>query len=302
MRKTGLLSCTTLSAWLLLSTAATAEILFSEDFDDQADWNSSQSSDLLDNWDGRASSNRGGDLEVTYINSAGGHGETGKGFTQFWDSTEPYHMAQGAQIWTSAATFHPPEDFYVGFWYQVDPRWDWGGADRLKIFRIYNHTGSSVIPTWSNFCSEAEDNGSGGTWAVPPGCGMAICTNPSRQWAGCWNDINDGGWHSFIFHFASSGELDTYQVWVDGNESTYGNVSGDFFPDGPFDGSLNFGFSFGGNLSDGGGGVSEMWSRYDNIVVATSFEDVVAFLGVQTTDVTPPVMSSLAPASPQLCE
>lgn len=43
-----------------------------------------------------------------------------------------------------------------------------------------------------------------------------------------------------------------------------------------------YGISFGGNITDGGGGVAEQWTKYDDIVIATTKSEIEHFLGVDS--------------------
>ena len=106
-------------------------VIFGDHFDNQPDWNTSQDGDLLTGWDFSQSGNFGGDFEAGYINSNGAHGGAGKGFTQYWDLRNPIGYAQ--DIWLTKNDINYPNEWYLGYWYQVDPSWDWGNADALKV-------------------------------------------------------------------------------------------------------------------------------------------------------------------------
>ena len=271
---------------LLTTSAASAEVLFGDHFDSQPNWNFSQDGRLLSGWSEAQGQNRGGNYEVGYISSAGAHGGSGKGFIQYWDKTTGYSYAQDCWLIKRGISF--PDEWYLGYWLQHDPNWDWGGVSSLKLLKVHFNNGATWDIYATNFCAGCPD------WRVPGGCGFSWCTDEwGRNWAGCWNDLGTA-WHHFIWHFRHS--TGTLELYVDGQlamKTSYGTA----FPGSGWD--SGYGISFGGNITNGGGGVNEMWTKYDDVVIATTRQEVEAFLGVEggdPGDTAPPSTTGHQPA------
>lgn len=263
-----------------------ADILFSDNFDDQEDWNMSQSSSLLTGgWTQKLGQNRGGNFEVGYINATGAHGGSGKGFVQYWDRTGQYGSAQ--DCWLSISPFNWPNEWYFGYWLQFDPNWNWNGPDQqissFKLWKIHFNNGENWGVGWQNFFAYCPAASWSPPYNPPPGCGHALATDEGgRNWAGCWNDLG-GEWHYYIWHVNhSTGFLG---VTIDGVDVMQTQNATDF-PGTGWD--SGYGLSFGGNVTDGGGGISEMWSKYDDVVIATTLAEVEEFLGVDGNPDPPP--------------
>ena len=268
-------------------------IIFSDHFDNQPDWDTSQSVDLLDKWTSVTAENRGGNYEAGYINSEGSHG-SGKGFIQYWDKTEEYGSAQNC--WLNVKnSFEFPNEWYLGYWYKVDPEWDFGGIDSLKTMKIHFNDcvgecqpyGSNSGTTWdvgywrTNGISYCGDD-----WcSVNSSCGAQLSTDEyARKVFGCWNEIanpnsgpNDDGWNYFIWRF--NHEKNLVELEINGRDQLkISPSSSQDFPGNGWNGP--YGLNFGGNPTDGGGGANEMWQAYDDIVIATSKELVEDFMGI----------------------
>ncbi len=257
-------------SYLLTSTVATAEIIFSDHFDSQPDWNTSQDNNSLSGWSGNLAQNRGGNYEAGYISASGAHGAQGKGFIQYWDKTTGYSYAQ--DNWLIKNDINFPNDWYLGYWFQHDANWDWGSAASLKLLKVHFNDGTTWDIYNTNFCAGCPN------WRVPEGAGFSLCTDDSGQnWAGSWNDLGNE-WHYYVWHFNHN--EGTLELTIDGNNAMKTNYPTNY-PGSGWDRS--YGMSFGGNISNGGGGVNEMWTKYDDIVIATTLGEVHNFLGVQET-------------------
>ena len=267
-------------AMLLASPDCFAETLFSDDFEWGSDWNSSQGVTIPNNngWSSLLMNNRGGSYEAGYVDTKNAKSGS-RGFTQYWDNTDSYGSAQECAFLKSSLSL--PDEFFVGFNYKVDPNWAWGSASRLKITRHYTSTSDSVIPTWSNFCATCEDGEGNCTWTagqqLPPSrCSsdMAVGLSDAKQWGACWNEVDDGEWHSFIYRYKhSTGEI---QTWLDGIDITSPTPPEQGYSGTGWDQS--YGIRFGGNISDGGP-ASEYYTAYDDFIVATTKAEVDDFLG-----------------------
>jgi hypothetical protein len=252
-----------------------AAIIFSDNFDSQPDWNMSQSASLLSGWSDKMEENRGGSYEVGYISSTGAHGGSGKGFVQYWDQAGGYGYAQDSWLMKSNLNF--TDDWYLGYWFQHDPNWDWGSVASLKLLKVHFDNGETWDIFWTNFCSGCP------SWNVPAGTGFSMCTDDwGRNWGGSWNVLGSD-WHYFVWHFKhSTGTLELSIDGADAMKTAYTTS----YPGTGWDSA--YGFSFGGNITNGGGGVNEMWTKYDDVVLATSKVEVENFLGINSVDITAP--------------
>lgn len=121
---------------------------------------------------------------------------------------------------------------------------------------------------------------------------MTICTDEwGKNTFSGWNSISDGNWHYFVWHFNHS--TGTLELFIDGVSAANTNVA-TAYPGTGWDSA--FGISFGGNITNGGGGVNEMWTKYDDIIIATTKTEVENFLGIGTQVTTP--QDNISPASP----
>jgi len=249
--------------------AAAGDILFGTHFDDENDWNTSQLASLLNDWDQVSSQNRGGSYEVGYI---GQNGEaSGKCFKQLWDTTS----GTGAQdCWLIKNHIDLPDEFWLGYKFKVDTNWDWGSAVSLKIMKLHFSNGDTFDINWCN-----SHYGMPSPW-VPPGGGFSIATDTmGKNWFGRWADIDDGAWHTFIWHFKHS--TNTLECFVDGVDAKLTSETPAFPGTGWDDGTVSgYAISFGGNITNGGGGVSEMWDKYDDICIGTTRAKVEEYLGI----------------------
>ena len=125
------------------------------------------------------------------------------------------------------------------------------------------------------------------------GAVRSLCTDEwGRNWAGSWSDLGSG-WHYFLWHFNHSNR--TLELYVDGQPAMQTEYATNYSGSG-WDSS--YGISFGGNITDGGGGVNEMWTKYDDVVIATTRSEVESFLGVSgISETTPPASDEELPAS-----
>ena len=258
---------------LVCLSTADAEILLGDHFDSQPDWNTSQDSGLLSIWSGSLAQNRGGNFEAGYISPAGAHGGSGKGFIQYWDQASGYAYAQ--DIWLMKSNVNFPNEWYLGYWFQVDPQWDWGSASNLKLLKVHFDDGETWDIFWTGFCAGCED------WRLPDGAIRSLCTDQwGKNWAGRWSDLGSE-WHYFVWHFNHS--EGTLELFVDGQPAMQTEYPTNY-PGTGWD--SNYGISFGGNITNGGGGVNEMWTKFDDVVIATTQSEVENFLGVSSS--TPP--------------
>ncbi len=269
------------------SPVSKAAIIWGDNFDSQPDWDMSQSADLLSFWTGKLGENRGGDYEVGYINTNGAHGVSGKGFIQYWDQVDGGY-AQDSWL-TAQDVIDFPNEWYMGYWFKVDPNWDLGDLTSVKIMKIHFNDGTTWDLYWTNFIASCGDS-----WCnADASCEFQIS---SDEWAkkvfGCWSEIEDSlsgpnndGWNYFIWHFNHSENL--VELEIDGVDAVRVAPSVlSEFPGTGWDGS--YGLSFGGNVTNGGGGVDEMWQAYDDVVITTTKEDTEDFLGIAEADTTPP--------------
>jgi hypothetical protein len=115
---------------------------------------------------------------------------------------------------------------------------------------------------------------------TPPGGGLAIGTDAyGDNWFCSWTDIDDGDWHTFVWHMKhSTGVL---ELFVDGVDAALTTKSTAYVGTGWDDGSESgYAISFGGNIENGGGGVSEMWDKYDDVCIGTTRAKVEEYLGI----------------------
>jgi len=262
-----------------------AEIIFSDHFDNQPEWDMTQSSSLLSGWTSKLGQNRGGNFEVGYINAIGAHGGSGKGFVQYWDRTGEYGYAQ--DCWLSVSPVNYPNEFFIGYWFQFDPNWGWAGPDQmiaaLKLWKIHFNNGENWGVGWGTFCYQCFDAPwQGAPYGPPPGCGYALCTTEGQNWAGCYNALG-GEWHYFIWHINHSAGF--ANLTIDGEDAMQTSNPTAFEGTGWDSG---YGISFGGNVTDGGGSVNEMWTKYDDVIIATTLTEVEEFLGVDGSPDPPP--------------
>ncbi len=260
--------------------AAGAATIFSDHFDSTPDWSMSQSG-APQGWSGKLGQNRGGNYDVGYINATGRHGSSGKGFIQYWDKTTGYSYAQDS--WLMKSNINIPGEFYLGYWFQHDPSWDWGSVSSLKIMKIHFNDNTTWDIYWTNFCAGCTD------WRVPAGTGFSICTDEyGKNWYGSWNALGSN-WHYFIWHVNHATGL--LELTIDGVSVAKTSYATSFKGTG-FDSV--YGVNFGGNITNGGGGVNEMWTKYDDIIMATTRAEVESFLGIGST----PVQDTTPPAKP----
>ncbi len=240
---------------------AAGEILFGDHFDAQADWRSGQA--VPSPWGSHTYNDGGGDYYNAYINALGAHG-TGKGLIQYWDQVS---LGYAQDCWMNA-TPALPDDFWFGYWFQVDPSWDWGSAASLKVVALRFNNNATMHIHWGQ-----TDYTMPSPWS-PPGGGFSLSTYTQGQnWFSRWTDVGDGDWHSFVWHVKHS--TGTLECFVDGVDAAL-TSNPTAFPGTGFDAVFNIG----GNLSDGGGGVDEMWTKYDDVCIGTTRAVVEAFLGL----------------------
>lgn len=265
MNKISMLTRSICILYIMVSAVASAEVIFSDNFDAQPDWNSSMDASQLLKWDEKMAENRGGQYEASYISSDGAYGGQGKGFIQYWDEASGYSYAQDNWLMKNNVNF--PNEWYLGYWFQHDPEWDWGSVGSLKLLKVHFNTGATWDIYATNFCAACPD------WQVPSGSGYSWCTDDAgRNWAGSWNALN-GEWHYFVWRFNHS--AGTISLTIDGVNAMETNYQTDY-PGSGWD--SEYGISFGGNISNGGGGKNEMWTKYDNIIIATTVQEVEDFL------------------------
>lgn len=264
-----------------------SNVIFCDDFEWGSDWNSSMSDALPGEhgWGAVQMDNRGGFKEAAYVNSAQAkQGEMS--FIQYWDKTMGYENAQN--IWLLQGEYYPginyPDEWYWGYWFKIDPNWEWGSAASLKIAKLQFNDETTWDINWAASCYTGSDYG----WlSAPSGEGYAICTNEyGNNNFGGWNSIDDGEWHYFVWHVKHS--TNTLELKIDGsNAKNYSNAP--VFPGT----GMNDKFNFGGNISNGGGDVAEMWTAYDDVIIAKTELEVENFLGVGAGgDTTPPAAPS----------
>jgi len=353
-----------LLALLLLfgsSVGVFSTVLLSDNFDTQPDWDMSQDPSLLTGgWTGRSGENRGGNYEVGYINAAGAHGGSGKGFIQYWDahrlipvtitssgttatvthalhglstghkvdiagcnesdyngddweitvtdantytytmagypdspatgsptSTMTWESAQECWIYDDDTTL--PDEFWLGFWHCFDPGWNWGSVSSLKLVKQRVYDGDSLDVAWVTWngymdtvygaCDDTDYQYSS-SFCDSPAYSFTT-SNLGRSMQSCWTNERYG-WHYYIWHFEYSTE--TVDLYLDGVAVEQYDCD---FPGGwPVGGWMtNWGLDIGGNITDGCPGcVNEQWTKYDDIIVATTRAEVENFLCVNIVD------------------
>lgn len=269
---------------LMAASAPKAEVLFSDDFEWGADWNSSMTSvvPVSNGWGGVLVTQPGGDFENIYVNSVGAKNGS-RGLVQYWDSdTSDSQESWLTQDPISGWSF--PDEYYIGYWEKIDPNWDWGGATSLKLWKV-NYT--SADTTWdigwlSSFvmaCGDSWCNVDGTNWTGDDNCEGVIHTDEDvAEVFGCWSDVADGEWHYFVWHMDHSGEV--IELHIDGDDATQMSPTDQSYGL-PYTGGVGTSrFNFGGNLSGEGGGYDEMYTAHDDLIVATTEEEVLSFLGV----------------------
>lgn len=254
-----------------------AAVLFSDDFEWGADWHTSDGTTVpeANGWsDAYSQANRGGSYDASYVNAAGG--KTGRGWIQYWDQAT---VGYAQDIWLNfPASIGNQNDIYIGYWFKIDPEWDWGSANRLKIFKLHFYPSDTTWDIyWGDWCASMP---SGGNYP-PAGEDFTICTDEyGLNTFGGWNSIADNDWHSFVWHInVTSGTL---SLKID-NENAANTSNSTAFPAESTGVWQDGGDGVGGNISDGGGGKAEMWSAWDNFIIATTEAEVTTFLGSGTT-------------------
>lgn len=256
----------TIGSW---SSEVAGDILFGTHFDSETDWNTSQNASLLTDWDQKTADNEGGGTyEAGYIAQ---HGESsGKCLKQYWDTG----TSTAQNCWLIKNSISIPDEFWLGYRFKVDTNWDWGSATSLKIMKLHYDNGTTLDINW---CSSHYEMPSPYT---PPGGGYSIATDATgKNWFGHWTDIDDGAWHTFVWHFKHS--TNTLECFVDGTDAALTSETPAFPGTGWDDGSVSgYALSFGGNLSGGGGGVDEMYTKYDDVCIGTTRAKVEEYLGI----------------------
>lgn len=276
-------------ALFLFATTAQSEVLFSEDFEWGQDWQYSDGNTvpIANGWDEILMQNRGGAYDVAYVNSLGGK-DGGRGFIQYWDTTPG---VGGQDAWLVRYDVGFGDGYYIGYYYRVDPQWSWGDVGSLKVFKTGFANGGDtwdvnwVTPgTMIEYCGNSISgwcNVDGSYWtSALPASGGAMSTDMAvDKVVGSWNTINDGNWHYIIHHIDHASGI--YDLSIDGVDITHMD---DPTPRTAFpytegiDDSFPRGWNFGGNITNGGGGKSEMWSAYDKLIIATTEAEVLSFL------------------------
>lgn len=282
----------------LISNTAQARIIFSDDFEWGLDWNTSMGSTIpiSQGWSGGILADEGGgSLYVGYVNATGAK-QGSRGFVQYWDQVD-LGMAQNCWLNTNDITF--PGHYYLGYWFKVDPLWDWGGVDSLKVIKtnfadIENTTWDINWANGGNFLNPNEyfvvD---GQNWTGNTGCERTLVTDDTvRASFGCWSTINDGQWHYFIWDF--NHEAGTLGLKIDGTDAFQMDIKTSPYG-APYEAGVNGleRWNFGGNISAGGGGVAEMYTAYDDVIICTSETEALSFLGVSVTTMTGAVKSTV---------
>lgn len=280
---------------------AEASIIFSDNFNWEENWDSSQAATVLQthDWGGFSAQNRGGDFEAAYVNELGARGP-GKGFIQYWDQTTDYEYAQ--DIWLSLRSSlipHPtlqpivfPDEYFIGYWFKVDPEWDWGGITSYKIIKTNYADGTTWDIVWGHqflaYCGDSWCSVDGSYWTGDPNCIASISTDDSvREVTGCWSDVNDGQWHSFIWHMNHPAR--TLSLSIDGIDASQMSPS-TLYSDTYAGGIGTERWGIGGNVTNGGGGKDEMWSAFDDFIIATTQDEIESFWSVNGSDTIAPAM------------
>jgi len=265
----------------ILPLAAHAEVVFSDDFEWGSDWNSSQgtTAPIANGWSGILCTNRGGSYEAAYVNSAGAK-QGSRGFIQYWDQTEEQGSAQ--DIWLTTAGIEFPDEYYVGYWFKVDPGWGWAGnVNSLKIIKTEYVGGTTWNINWCHvfiqYCADGWCNVDGTNWTGDASCEASISTDANKYVFGCWSDVADGNWHYFVWHMKhSTGVL---ECSIDGVDAI--QMSPAAAPGSPYTAGVSTTrWNFGGNITDGGGTKAEQWTAYDDLIIATTEDEVLDFLGM----------------------
>lgn len=290
---------------VLFPTIAFGSVIFSDDFEWGEDWNSSQGSTapVANGWNnGILMANRGGDFEAAYVNAVGAK-QGLRGFIQYWDQESGYGDAQNIFLNTSGLVF--PDEYYLGYWMRVDPNWDWGEVQSLKIVKTNLGLGTWDI-AWVTqgqmiqYCGGDGLDGGVDDWCYVGTLHWTGDADPIASIStdeagysvfGNWSEIDGGAWHYFVWHFDHANNI--LELSVDGS-SAY-QMSSDPFPiNGIFASGVTLErWNFGGNITNGGGGYDEMYTAYDDLIIATSEVEVSDFLGVTESG------DTTAPTSPQ---
>lgn len=279
---------------LLMATQAQASVIFQDDFEWSADWNSTQDLPVGCVWTSKTTVDPGGSYESMYVNATGAKNGS-RGMIQYWDSpTSATH-----ENWITKAGLTMPDEYYIGYWFKVDPSWSWGSAASLKI--IKQNVGAANT-TWdinwisqgtmnAYCCGDAAAGGlddwcviNGTRWTGDSALLASIATDEmAYKMYGNWSEIDDGNWHYFVWHMKHSTE--TLELSVDGSNA-YQMGANQWPPASNYSEGVNTErFSFGGNFSNGGGGVNEMYTAYDDVIIATTEAEVLSFLSVIATPV-----------------
>lgn len=288
----------------LLPLTLNAEVLFSDDFEWGADWNSGQANaEAIASAHGWGSvavgmQNRGGSYEAAYINSAGAK-QGSRGFIQYWDKTTEYAYAQDIWLKSYPVFNFFPDEYYIGYWFKVDPEWGWAGdSNSLKIIKTNFGDGGST--TWdivwkhiySPYCGDTWCYVDSNNWTGDAGCDASIQVGPDAgsMMLGCWSAMMDGEWHCFIWHMKHSTGVLTLSI--DGEDALQmksASAPGAIYQAGV--GSVRW--EFGGNITNGGGTKAEQWTAYDDLIIATTRTEVEDFLGVSGATPAPPTLSNV---------
>lgn len=261
-----------------------ARVILSDNFDSQVDWNSTTNTSPPTEsiWTSAIQTNYGGSLYVMYIDSTVRHGTSGKGLRQYWDYRDPAGSAQDAWLYTADITWSSETQIYIGYWWKIDTNMLTliEEVDNLKVMKLQTASGGTWdLGYWKSFspycCSP--------TGCYPPdGCSKILGTDQQGNKSfGCWTDVIDGEWHSFIWGINfTTGELslEIDGVDADNTPSCSTTIQGTNLVDDYF--------SIGGNMVGSYQGYPEGYTAWDDIIVATTKAEVETFLGIEGS--TPP--------------
>jgi len=267
--------------FLIYPNISKAEVIFGDHFDNQPDWDGCSDPPApwadfgyrRDRWCNTATI--GGDWPDA-------HGTSGKSFRIEW----PPHGYPMWQLYLPTYAAEGLNDFYTGFWYKHNAGWDFGtDATHKWVYLPETNSGNrNMINYQSRYGAQY------GHAIVPDGSTVIVSDIPF--------DVNDDDWHYVIIylkHSTGSGNNDgQLRLWWDGVEANWrqrwspyedwDNTHINFGSGSTWTSFMAYGYQDRADSETGYSWGLGNTEYYDDIVIATTKEDVERFLGVDVSD------------------
>jgi len=233
-----------------------AEVLFEDNFDDQADWVGEQQSSpnditcpggsgcntLPSGWSQariaseRPCSNTDGNHDTMIIDSTNRRGSSGKGFTYWSEDCLSHDDSWASDGLLSVLLSNDQQELYIRFWIKFQSDWEWDYINDNYVSQKFLHlTHKGETDGWYQFFSDTEnkpraffnfsfyDNSSTTNYAsllswYDNGDSFAI-NDTEGSWSAA-GKVGDGDWHRLDFHVKNNSAADVldgeWHVWMDG--------------------------------------------------------------------------------------